>query len=95
MKEIEINGTKYYILGNNENICITTGLNFNIIKVENNNKKLNIKDCNQTLNDLVENDKMQSNLSLLEKCDNWLKMFYDVHDKFRDVVLYKGYRKKM
>lgn len=96
MKSIEINGVKYLILGADEKICISTGYESNVVKIENSYGNLTISKCNKTLNEVIfDND--QSNidyLSIFEKCDKWLECFYDIHDKFVEVVLSKGYNKK-
>lgn len=96
MNSIEINGVKYLILGPGEKICISTDYHSNVVKLENSYGNLTISNCDQTLNEIIS-DNNQSNiefLSILEKCDKWLEMFYDIHDKFCEVVLSKGYNKK-
>ena len=93
------NGKQFIILDENDKICITTkkaGTSMNI-DVTCQNGELDIADNSGIINSIKGNGMLEkvylppvtSKEEIIKKCDDFLKLFEDIHDKFKKLITQK------
>lgn len=96
------NGQQYIILEENDRINLATKSGTMEINVNRQNGKLDISGNSEIINSIKSDgilDKIDfpttvSKEEIIKKCDYWLKMFEDMHDKYKELVLTKKYREQ-
>ena len=102
MKFKNENGEQYIILEENDKINITTRVSNKGIDVNCQNGKLNISGNSEIINSIKGDgilDKINlpatvSKEKIIKACDHWLKMFEEMHDKYKELVLTEKYREQ-
>lgn len=104
MKFKKIDGVQYIILEKNDEICIATHdeLMKKHIDIKSNGECLDISGNSSIVSSIHGEGMLEkiyippvvSSEEILEKCDNWLDMFKQVHDTFKKLVLTDEYRKQ-
>lgn len=104
MKFEEINGKQHIILEENDNVCLTTlsYLSGGGISIKNTRDKLDISGDSSVIHRISGKGMLEkvyllpvlSSEAIIEKCDQWLEMFKQVHDKFSESALVEKYRQQ-
>ncbi len=106
MKFKNIDGEVYVVLEPNDKLKVTTEPAFKDSKsvdIECQGGLLNISFNPSSIDTIGGNGKLErvvipsilSTDEIIKQCDQWLEMFKEVHDKFRELVLTKMYRDQM
>lgn len=96
------NGEQYIILEENDKINLATKNGAMEINVNRQNGKLDISGNSEIINSIKGDgilDKINfpttvSKEEIIKACDHWLKMFEEMHDKYKELVLTEKYREQ-
>lgn len=99
MKFEEINGTTCIILEENDNVFLKTNASDKKIKVSCNDKKINISGSSSIIGSIQGEGMLEkiylppviSSEEIIRKCDRWIEMYKEIHDKFKELVLSQEY----
>lgn len=104
MKFGKVDGVQYIILEENDKICVTTPseLEKAQVVIEEKDKGLEISGSSSIVNSIRGEGMLEkvyippvvSSKEIIEKCDKWLEMFEQVHNRFKKLVLSDEYRKQ-